>query len=312
MRRGIGDYCVMVVREEFSVEVGEGHRVFCESVGSGTQVVLVTIACWLSRDMDRLAEGRRVVFVDPRGRGRSDAPDDDEALSVDTLVDDLDAVRAAIGAEHVNVLGWSASGAVACRYAMDYSDRVERVLTVGWVPPRHTRTSETDLDEGRRRIASRSRAELAVAVEQLRHDGVDVSDPVRFARAEAMAIAVTQVPRSEVFDRMQSTPWVYPNEQRGRWIAVSQRIAQTKPRRVSGHLGVATLVMYGDQDRMPLGAATDWLWTMTDTRLSVLRGVGHYPWLEQPDRFFADADAFLNGHWPGDAVPIGESDTSVK
>ncbi len=27
-------------------------------------------------------------------------------------------------------------------------------------------------------------------------------------------------------------------------------------------------------------------------------GVGHFPWLDAPDRFFAAADTFLQGHWP--------------
>lgn len=236
-------------REEFFVDVAPGQRVFCVSIGSGAPVLLVTIACWLARDVDPLADGRRVVLVDPRGRGRSDPPSDPGRLSVDTLVDDLDAVRRAVDAERVSLFGWSASGAVACRYAMDHPDRVDRVLTAGWLPPRRTPTDETDLAEARRRIASRGGADRAAAVEGLRAVGVDVSDPARFAREEAMAIAATQVPNPEVFDHMRSTPWQDPNEQRSRWIAISQGIAKSKARQVSGRLDAPTLVMYGDQDR---------------------------------------------------------------
>lgn len=295
---------MVVDREEFFVEVAGGQRVFCVSIGSGPNVLLVTIACWLAGDVDGLADGRRVILVDPRGRGRSDSPGDAEALSVDLLVDDLDAVRKAVAADRVSVFGWSASGAVAARYAMDYADRVERILTVGWLPPRRTPADEADLVEARRRITSRGGAERAKFVDQLRADGVDVSDPARFAREEAVAIAATQVPDSGVFDRMKSVPWLEPNEQGSRWIAVSQRLAQAKARRVSDQLDAPTLVMYGDEDRFPLGGSRDWRWTMPDARLLVLHGVGHYPWLEQPERFFADANAFLNGTWPRGAEPI--------
>ena len=294
----------MADRVEFFVDVADGQRVFCVSIGQGSQVLLVTIACWLAGDVDRLAEGRRVVLIDPRGRGRSDPPRDAQGLSVDTLVDDLDVVRRAVAAERVSVLGWSASGAVASRYAMDYPDHVDRILTVGWIPPRRTATEEADLAEARRRITSRGGADRAALVERLRAGGVDQSDPERFAREEAMAIAATQVPDPGVFDRMKSTPWTEPNEQGSRWLAVSQRLAQAKPRPVSGRLAAPLLVMYGDQDRMPLGASRDWRWTMPDAKLLVLRGVGHYPWLEQPERFFADAGEFLSGSWPRGAEPI--------
>jgi pimeloyl-ACP methyl ester carboxylesterase len=294
----------VVDREEFFVDVADGQRVFCVSIGSGPEVLLVTIACWLAGDVDALADGRRVVLVDPRGRGRSDSPSDAEPFSVDVLVDDLDAVRKAVAADRVSVFGWSGSGAVAARYAMDYADRVERVLTVGWLPPRRTRTSEADLVEARRRITSRRGTERAMFVDQLRTDGVDVSDPARFAREEAMAIAATQVPDPRVFDRMESAPWIEPNEQGSRWIAISQRLAQAEARRVSGQLNAPTLVMYGDEDRFPMSDARDWRWSMPDARLLVLHGVGHYPWLEQPESFFADANAFLNGAWPRGAEPI--------
>ena len=76
---------------------------------------LVTIACGLAGDVGPLAEGRRVVLIDPRGRSRSDPPDDTDGFSIDTLVDDLETVRKAVGAEHVSVFGSSASGAVASR-----------------------------------------------------------------------------------------------------------------------------------------------------------------------------------------------------
>lgn len=258
-------------------------------------------------------ESALLVLMSTASRTRStDPPSDSEDLSIDTLVDDLEAVRRAVAAERVSVLGWSSSGAVASRYAMDYSDHAERVLTVGWIPPRRTSTDDADLAEARRRITSRGGADRAAFVEQLRADGVDMSDPAMFAREEAMAIAATQVPDPNVFDRMKSTPWIEPNEQDSRWIAVSQRLAQTKARHVSGRLDAPTLVMYGDQDRMPLGASRDWRWTMPDARLLVLDGAGHYPWLEQPERFFADANAFLSGTWPHGAELINYQDAAAK
>jgi pimeloyl-ACP methyl ester carboxylesterase len=45
-------------------------------------------------------------------------------------------------------------------------------------------------------------------------------------------------------------------------------------------------------------ASQDWAATLQNARLLVMDGVGHFPWLDAPDRFFAATDQFLQGHWP--------------
>lgn len=297
----------MTEREEFFVEVEAGARLWCESIGESHDVVLTTIACWMSADMDDLAEGHRVVFVDPRGRGNSDPVPDDYPLSGDTAIDDLERVRRHLGVDRVSVLGWSAAGAVACGFAMRYPERVNRVVTVGWVPPRRRSREEQegDMAEASRRVAARGGAELAAEVERLRAEGLDQSDPVVFTRVEALAIARTQVPRPEVFDRMASEPWRCHNEQGGRWRSVLGRLQNAPRPELSGRLGAPTLIVYGDADRFPFGTGRDWRWTMTDARILFLKGVGHYPWLEDPATFFPPVTAFLDGVWPRDAEAIG-------
>lgn len=62
--------------------------------------------------------GRRVIFYDQIGCGRSDRPEDPAFYTVQTFVDELDAVRAHLGLERVHILGQSWGGMLAMQYAL--------------------------------------------------------------------------------------------------------------------------------------------------------------------------------------------------
>jgi proline iminopeptidase len=89
---------------------GGNHWVFERTVG---------------RELERFAT---VVYWEQRGSGRSDAPADPGAYSVEILVRDLEALRAALGAPRISLLGYSFGGTIAAEYALAFPDRVERLV----------------------------------------------------------------------------------------------------------------------------------------------------------------------------------------
>lgn len=70
-------------------------------------------------DLAGLADaGRPVVFYDQLGCGKSDHPDDPELWVIDTFVDEVAAVREALGLDRVHLLGHSWGGWLALEYAL--------------------------------------------------------------------------------------------------------------------------------------------------------------------------------------------------
>jgi proline-specific peptidase len=63
-------------------------------------------------------DGRTVVFYDQIGCGRSDHPDDPGLWVIDTFVDEVAAVRDALGLDRVHLLGHSWGGWLALEYAL--------------------------------------------------------------------------------------------------------------------------------------------------------------------------------------------------
>jgi pimeloyl-ACP methyl ester carboxylesterase len=87
----------------------DGIRLYYRVAGSGEETVIVPFALYHGSALDALAEGRRVVTYDPRGRGKSQAAPLDR-VSLDYLLSDLETVRRAVGAERVALIGWSGGG----------------------------------------------------------------------------------------------------------------------------------------------------------------------------------------------------------
>src|SRR5262249_26580117 len=114
----------------------EGLRLYARIVANGPDTVIIPASMYLFRDFARLAEGRTVIFYDPRGRGASDAVLDPSRLGIAYEIADLEAVRAHFDVPRVSLVGWSYMGAVVALYAAKYPQHVERVVQIAPGAPR--------------------------------------------------------------------------------------------------------------------------------------------------------------------------------
>lgn len=110
-----------------------GFALHYEIAGDGAETVVLTHglassgATWRTL-VNALAPRFRVVTWDLRSHGRSESPD--EPCTIATLGADLAAVVAAVGAP-AHVLGHSAGGVVAIRFAIDHPELLRTVTLVG-------------------------------------------------------------------------------------------------------------------------------------------------------------------------------------
>jgi class 3 adenylate cyclase len=73
----------------------------------------------------RLASGRRLIVVNPRGIGLSDRP---RGFTVESRMDDIRAVMDDLGIERAAVFGQAEQAATCAVFAASYPDRVERLI----------------------------------------------------------------------------------------------------------------------------------------------------------------------------------------
>ncbi len=110
------------------VSIGQ-TRLWVEVEGEGPPLVVLpggpaTSHVGFHPVFSALSDQFQVVYYDYRGRGRSDRPSDVRELRFDGDVEDLEALRVALGFETWNLYGFSYGGLVAQAYALRYPERV--------------------------------------------------------------------------------------------------------------------------------------------------------------------------------------------
>jgi proline iminopeptidase len=77
-----------------------------------------------------LEQQLQMVYLDQRGCGRSERPWT-QAYSIETLVEDIEALRHRLGAASIALIGHSFGGALALEYAVRHPEHVARMVLVG-------------------------------------------------------------------------------------------------------------------------------------------------------------------------------------
>lgn len=87
-----------------------------------------------------LSDERPIILYDQLGSGKSDRPDDPKDWRVERFVEELEAIRSALGIERWHLVGHSWGAAVALEYAARFPDRVASTVlggtfisTVHWI-----------------------------------------------------------------------------------------------------------------------------------------------------------------------------------
>ncbi|HKA88239.1 MAG TPA: alpha/beta fold hydrolase [Haliangiales bacterium] len=89
---------------------------------------------------ETVAKKRRVVFYDQRGNGRSGALKPSQSCTLADQIADLDAVRAHLGVEQIDLLGHSWGGYLVMAYAARHPERIRRLVIVDSAAPKWSDT----------------------------------------------------------------------------------------------------------------------------------------------------------------------------
>ncbi len=130
----------------------DGVHIHYEVVGEGPPVVLLHGAAgdstmWRHAGyVDGLERFGRVL-VDSRGHGLSDRPDDEAAYRLKEYAADVEALIDALEAPSVALWGYSSGAHVAAAVAEHIPDRVDALITTGWIAELASLEEQTELIE---------------------------------------------------------------------------------------------------------------------------------------------------------------------
>ena len=240
-------------------------------------------------DLGGLSAHRSLVLLDLRGTGESAVPADPASYRCDRLVDDVEALRAHLGRDRIDVLGHSAGGALAVLYAARYPDRISRLALVT-PSPRAVGLEITDSD--RRQVAELRRGQAwfpdaFAAFERIWSGDATATDwnaiaPFTRGRWDA----INQAHHAQ--EASQKNP---------DWAAVYYSAGALDPaatRSALARLRARVLLIAGEYDvALPPKCAADYAGVFGQAKLAVQPGGGHFPWLDDPQWFVQTLTEFL-------------------
>jgi pimeloyl-ACP methyl ester carboxylesterase len=240
-------------------------------------------------DLGGLGAWRELILPDTRGTGDSAVPADPSTYRCDRLARDVEALRAELGLERLDLLGHSAGGSLALVYASVYPERIGRLvlLSPGMGP------LGLDVTDAQQQAAMRRR-----------------SGEPWYQEAQA-AVQAAEAGDASAETRLGYMPFFY-----GRWddaarahalVGFSERARAVQagfhaagafdPPAVRAGLAriTAPVMMYVGQTEIgpTPDVAAEAVGLFPGWELTVQPGAGHYPWLDDPAWFTARLLAFL-------------------
>jgi pimeloyl-ACP methyl ester carboxylesterase len=243
----------------------DGVNIYYEVTGRGPTVLCthgysLTGHMW-SATARALADRYQVVTWDIRGHGRSDSPPDPAAYSKALALGDMVALLDAVGADQAVLMGHSLGGYLSLSFHVEHAERIRALVLVGTGPGYRNPEARAGWN--------RQAEERARHFEQHGLAGLDSPEAHGNLHRSAQGLALAARGILAQHDGLVIEDLV--------------------------NIRVPTLIVVGADDTPFLGASEYMEKRIAGSRRVVLPSAGHMPNLDQPERFGAALEGFLDG-----------------
>lgn len=234
-----------------------------------------------------LGQHRKIVMWDQRGTGRSGPLEPGESCTLADQIHDLDALRAHLGYDKIDLLGHSWGGFLAMAYAARYPQHIKRLILLDSAAPRwkgtiflfHEVFPDVTAREARYRFLANLKEKGSAAA---RDEATRLYESMLFYSPKH---------RDEFLAKTKGLKEYYRvNRELNRDLAHYDLNPEIRTFRfpvlvACGRfdMNVAPLIAYQMHERIP------------GSKFFVFDKSGHMPFFEQPAEFVAVVDAFLSG-----------------
>jgi proline iminopeptidase len=269
-----------------------GVELYFRALGKGEPIIVLPggpglDASYLHPSLDPLSANFRLISYDPRSAGKSKGVMDTLRLTADQFVEDLEGLRQSFGINKMHLMGHSYGGLLAMLYASKYPQHLYSLTLIS------SGAADTSM----------ARTQAKTADERL-----SLQDKEAVAKMTAAGYFNTDTGRIKLFNILWK-PYVF-DQQNVKLIknAVGDNtfgIMKHVPKSTQGYilydklyqhllsLSIPTLIIHGDYDPVPLAAAEKNYKSIKGSELVVLKDCGHFPFIEQQQKFMKIVLGFL-------------------
>lgn len=252
-------------------ELINGYRMHYEVHGRGEPLVMIHgglgggegSAAFVQHHATALSRRFQMIVYDRRAAGRSESPA--EGYSIENYSRDLLALLRHLGVERAHILGSSAGGPIAMRFALDYPEMTRTLLlinTMSYAQEGERAVRRRELDDLLDRDAAEGRLASVERALESRWPGLRENEPARFRRLVEINM--------EQFDGIARTIQSYLD------------IGDSLESRLAG-LQMPVLIVHGDADsRIPVGCGHQLQNSIPGSELYIVPGAEHGLLSNQP------------------------------
>ena len=241
-----------------------GYKMYYETHGQGQPLVMIHgglgggegCAGFVEHHAAALSPDFQLVVYDRRAAGRSGNPED--GYSIENVANDLHALLAHLDVSHAHILGSSAGGPIALRFALEHPEMTDTLLlvnTMSYVQESERAVRQRELDQMRADDAAKGREASIAGALEARWPGLRESEPERFNRLYRLNL--------ERYDGIAQTMQGYLDIK----DSLESRLAE---------LAMPTLVTHGDEDsRIPVECGRQLHRAIAGSELFIVPGAEH-------------------------------------
>jgi pimeloyl-ACP methyl ester carboxylesterase len=261
---------------------GEGIPVICLPGGPMQDSVYLG-------ELGGLSAHRQLIMVDHRGTGQSAIPEDAASYRCDRLVDDVEALREHLDLDRLDLLAHCAGANLAALYVARHPERVGKLalitpstMAVGIAATGEARRETARLRKDEPWFGSAFAALEAIVAGNATDDSWKAIEPFFYGRWDAAAQA------------HQAAQDGHRNKEAAAAFGAEGAFDPEATRAALAAFNAPVLLLAGEVDLNTIpSVVAEFAELFPNAELVVQPEAGHYPWLDDADRFVATTATFL-------------------
>ena len=276
-----------------------GVHLHYQAIGNGPALFLVPPgwgvgSAYLQRGFNSLSEHFRLIFVDTRGSGLSGRPTDPSKMGSVDMADDLEALRIHLGRSEISILGHSNSGAIALSYAERFPGQVDKLVLIDSQVLGLSAAGDTQKILQERASDPRYQAALKAvsAFFSGQTNPAQNDESLESFIGQALPLYLYQPEKTLALVKQHISGPISSYAFGSQFAADAAN--RTDLTQSLGRITAKVLITVGRHDYIcPLALSEHLHKGIPQSQLAIFEESGHFPWLEEPERFFAILNGFL-------------------
>jgi proline iminopeptidase len=285
-----------------------GVLIYYLIVGRGAPLMIVHGGPGASHDyflpyLLPLARHNRLIFIDERGSGKSEKLEDPKGYTVESMVEDVEAVRQGLALGKMSLLGHSYGGVLAQAYALKYQDHLTHLILASTFP------STAQMNAVFVQMKQKMSPELRQRIDTLERQGLFghgldyrknryTDEYMVAAWGEGYFPYLYQTRPDPNEDPVQDgvMSWDLYREMWGSdgEFVIDGNLKSVEYLNRLASIHVPTLVIAGDHDECDPSLSQEMHDKIAGSEIVILPKSGHMTFVDQPNLFIHSVDAFLH------------------